>query len=68
MKRTEPSVSILVKKDYVPSWQYVPRSVVTPHLNGHLGLVRRYRDQILRNTQTLSHGPYTDMSGRRGHE
>lgn len=65
MKRTEPSVNILHKQDYRPSWLYVPRSVVVPYLNGHIGLVRRHRDQILRNTQTLSHGPDTRMDGER---
>jgi len=64
MKRTEPSVNILHKTDYRPSWSYVPRSVVVPHLGGHLGLVHRYRDAIVRNTQTLSHAADTRMDGR----
>ena len=64
MKRTEPSVNILHKTDYRPSWNYVPRSIVTPHLNGHLGLVRSYRDAIMRNTHTLSHASDTRMDGR----
>jgi hypothetical protein len=65
VKRTEPSVNILHKQDYEPSWKYIPRSVVVPYLGGHRGLVRRYRDQIIRNTETASHGPDTDMQGGR---
>lgn len=64
MKRTEPSVNILYKTDYAPSWKYVPRSITIHHLNGHLGLVPRHRDAILRNTQTLSHAEDTRMDGR----
>lgn len=64
MKRTEPSVNILHKQDYKPSWTYVPRSAVVPYLTGHLGLVPRYRDAILRNTQTLSHASDTRMDGK----
>ena len=51
MKRTEPSVSILKKTDYVPSWKRVPQTVVVPYLSGHRGLVGAYRDQIGRNVK-----------------
>ena len=65
VKRTEPTVNILYRtaETYSPSWRYVPRSVVVPYLNGHRGLTRRYRDAIVRNTQTLSHSPDTNMQG-----
>lgn len=65
MKRTEPSVSILHKRDYVPSWRYVPRSVVVPHLNGHRGLCGAWRDQFSRNAAAASHADGTDMQGGR---
>ena len=65
MKRTEPSVNILYKTDYQPSWKYAPRSITIPYLNGHIGLVRSHRDAILRNTHTLSHASDTDMTGGR---
>ncbi len=65
MKRTEPSVNILHKKDYKPSWTYVPRSAVVPYLGGHRGLVGDWRDHLIRNTETPSHGPDTDMQGGR---
>jgi hypothetical protein len=51
MKRTEPSVSILKKKDYVPSWKRIPQTVVVPYLSGHRGLVGAYRDQFSSNTK-----------------
>jgi hypothetical protein len=51
MKRTEPSVSILKKQDYVASWKRVPQTVVVPYLSGHRGLVGAYRDQFSRNTK-----------------
>lgn len=65
MKRTEPTVNILYRtaETYSPSWRYVPRSVVVPYLNGHRGLSLNHRDAIVRNTQTLSHGPDTNMEG-----
>lgn len=64
MKRVEPSVNILHKQDYRPSWSMTWKRDQVPYLGGHIGLVRRYRDAILRNTQTLSHGPDTPMDGR----
>jgi hypothetical protein len=51
MKRTEPSVNILHKRDYVPSWMHIPQTAVVPYLSGHRGLMGLYRDRFSRNTK-----------------